>query len=118
MAVKTWSELHQYIQQYFTENFDEDITGEQLRVFLTNLLDTVASHVVSGIEEVRRGRVNVTTAGTLVTFKAEFENDYVIWGKVMAGTSKVGHYEYNRTTTGLMVKPVINGVYEYIAVPL
>ena len=116
--VKTWAELHQYVQQFFTENYDEDITAEHLKVFLTDLLNTVSSYVVSGIAEVRRGKVNVTTAGTQITFNPAFENtDYVILGKVMVGKNKVNHSEYNRTKEGLMIKPVVNGVFEYQAVP-
>jgi hypothetical protein len=118
MAVKTWTELHEYVQEYFLENYDEDITAEHLRVFLVDLLDTIAAVISSGSTDIRRGKVYCTTAGTLVSFDQEFDDmNFVIIGRVYDGHKIILHQEYDITTTGLTVKPVLNGYYSYVAVP-
>ncbi len=118
MAVKTWTELHQYVQLHFLENYDEDITAEQLRIFLTDLLDTIAAVISSGSTDIQRGKVYCTTSGSWVSFDQEFENlNFVIIGRVYDGNKIILHQEYGVTTKGLYVKPVLNGYYSYVAVP-
>lgn len=119
MAVKTWTELHEYVQAHFIENYDEDITAEHLRVLLIDLLDTLSAVISTGISEVRRGSVDVTTAGTQITFINAFEDlDYIVIGHVVSGKAIVRHEEYDFTVNGFKVKPVVNGKYTYIAVPV
>jgi hypothetical protein len=119
MAVKTWTELREYVQANFIENYDEDITAEQLRVFLIDLLDTLSTILINGLADMRRGKINVTTAGTYIEFSRPFDDlDYEVIGMVISGHAKVSFYETDFTVDGFMVHPLQNGEYRYIAVPL
>jgi len=118
MGVKTWTELHDYVQEHFIENYDEDITAEQLRIFLIDLLDTVSNVIISGIADIRRGSVNVTTAGTDITFSRPFDDlDYIVIGNVISGHAVVRHFESDFAADKFKVTPLQNGIYTYVALP-
>ena len=118
MAVRSWNELKSYVQQYFLENYDEEITAEQLRVFLIDLIDSVAMYFQSNEGTIRKGTVSVLTSGTQVIFEVPFsDTNYVVIGNCFAANNLVLHSEYDFTTTGFKVKSAINGRYKYVAFP-
>lgn len=118
MAVKTWTELRAYVQAKFLENFDKDITGEHLRIFLTDLVDTITSEIASGTTEVRRGSVYVTTAGFVVTYDLAFSDlNYEIVGQVWVDGNPVIHSESDKTQSSIKITPSENGIYRYMAIP-
>jgi hypothetical protein len=118
MAVKSWNELKSYVQQYFLENYDEEITAEQLRVILIDLIDSTSMYIQSNEGQIRKGTVNVLTSGTVVTFDTPFaDTNYVVIGNCFASNNLVLHSEYDFTTVSFKVKPAINGRFKYVAFP-
>ena len=119
MAVKSWNDLKSYVQQYFLENYDEEITAEQLRVILIDLIDTISMYLSSNEGQIRKGAANVLTSGSQIVFDTPFsDTSYVVLGNCFALNNLVLHSEYDFTTTGFKVKPAINGRYKYVAFPV
>ncbi len=119
MAVRSWNELKSYVQQYFLENYDEEITAEQLRIILVDLIDTISMYLSSNEGQIRKGAANVLTSGSLVVFDTPFsDTNYVVIGNCFALNNLVLHSEYDFTASGFKVKPAINANYKYVAFPV
>ena len=119
MAVQTFTYLRNYVQSYFLENYDEEITAQHLRTFLTDLLDSLEAITSVEEDQIRRGSQSVSTAGTTITFDLAFDDtNYIVIGKCTSGNNKILYQEYDYTASNFKVKPVANAIFKYIAIPL
>lgn len=127
MAVRTPAEIRAQITQYIIENYNGEITGEQVRSILTDIIDTFEPYLsVGALLPVADEDVDINTGGTWVEYPKAFPEGTKVVPNVVEiigtnGARVLGYSISQDSATrhlGFTIYPMMAGKLKYTANPI
>lgn len=123
--IKTPAEIRAMVTQYIIENNNGEITGEQMRTILIDLIDTMESGITTGTEQSKSKKdIPVTTDGTWISFDEPFAEgtEVLVLYEVRSDTGvKIACDFLQESATQhekFKITPIWNGTLKYVAFPV